>query len=345
MPAFKEIDLKFVENEFKHSKIMSIKQQNDKLILTFDGSHLHCHIAFDNSNKRLEFYFEYKMFTPMEINDDDIQHQIESYVARKLSKLISIPQYNSRYRINTDMLHRFLSWGESDDYHKVVKLKSLTKFKDFKYILKHWSNFEQYFRTNLWSRQCLLSFIASRDKWNLLIGEHEWIIEQTPEFWLHSFHIYSIEDGKRKLNTYYAVYGTKQNTRDIFHAMYYGAHGILNVSSSINSMHASFIQKFDIRFSKKSKYSSIGIQRVIKKITDDNYLMRLLTINSQSIIGGLEALFGNPETNKTQSQTVLGILNNCKVIFTTCQRLNKQTPSIELSNVISFYEEQKLIHN
>ena len=343
MPAFKEIDLKFVENEFKHSKITAIKHKNDKLILSFDGDHLHCHIALDDSNKRIEFYFEYKMFTPMTINsEDDIQHRIESYVARKLSKLISIPQYSHRYYINIDMLHRFLSWDESDDYHKIFKLKSLTKFKDFKYILKHWSNLEQYFRTNLWSRQCLISFIASRNKWHLLAGEHEWIIHETLEFWLHSFHIYSIEEDKRKLNTYFAIYGTKQNTRDVFHAMYYGAHGILNISSSINSLNSNFIQQFDIRFSKKSKYSSIGIHRLLKVVENKDWIHRLLVNNADSIIGGLELLFGIKENGPN---TILEILNNSKSVYEASRESYAEYAHANLLKITSFMEKQKLMNS
>lgn len=345
MPTFKDIDLKFVENEFKHAIITSIQHSeahDNQIDVIFNHSHLKCNITFDNSNKRITFYFGFSMVLPMQITDDDVQHRIESYIARKLSKLISIPQYNHRYNINTDMLHRFLSWGESNDYHKVFKIKTLTKFKDFKYILKHWLDFEQYFRINLWSRQCLLSFIASRNKWYLIMGEHEWIIKDTPTFWLHSFHVYSIEDGKRKLNTYYATYGTKQNTWEVVKSMHYHIPGILNVSSSINSLKPNFIQQFDIRFSKKSKWITIGIHHILKQINSDTYVRQMLINNYIPICNGL-SLNLNEHINSPSIQ--LDILKNIQPLYNKCRKYLSEEYDDSLCNIVSHIEQCKLLIN
>lgn len=304
MPQFKDIKPKFILYEFKHSKIIKIFQSEARIDVEFENTSL----IFQMYEKRtgyIGFNVDYYLGVPISHTDtqkiiEEIKLDVISLVVKRLTKHISIIQTSHRYNMSYNHLHRWLEWDDLDNYHKCFKLKTLNLYSDFKYILKNWSDFEQLFRTHLWARQCLISFLASRGKLYELSGSKQWIIEETPHFWLYEILVHEDvtpwhnkpwdRDKKRVINKYRSSYGDKQNTHDVYYALTGNEPRPLMITASIVHLSLPFMKQFNIVFGKKSKWCIKRVTEIYDKCKQDphnidyEFLKATITLNYRSLL-------------------------------------------------------------
>jgi len=349
MPAFKDFqDEKDKEKLFidalENMKITFIEQCKNEIKVFFDDGVITTLIKIDY-NQRLQLITAKYMFVDKECSR--FSSKIMNMVCRKLSERISIIIYSKRYKMNYDALHRFKKWHELDEYHKCYEIRNIRRFAEFKYILKNWSIFEQYFRTHLWARQMLISFLTSRNKLYLISDAKYWIIEQTPEFWLYEFLNRGItKDGKQYINRYRNYYGIKQNTLDIYNTLVNNKKGTIYLSHSTNMISIDFLSRFNIKFGKNSKfmlYSIYDIYNKIDKLNNDyQYIKNTIINNSKSI---LKCIKINLSTNNEISFNLKffdQLIEICGILLKYCKLSSDEVEQIV--SISSYIERHKLIN-
>jgi len=352
MPSFKDMqDDKDEKNVFidalNKTKITYIEQVKNEINIYFSNDEITATIHID-INQRLQLVSAKYAFINKECTSRC--SEIVNIICRKLSEKISIIIYSKRYKMNYDALHRFKKWHELDDYHKCYEIRNIRRFTEFKYILKNWSIFEQYFRTHLWARQMLISFLTSRNKLHLLSCDKYWIIEQTPEFWLYEFLNHGVTNtGKRYINRYRNYYGIKQNTLDIYNTLVNNKKGTIQLSHSTNMISIDFLSRFNIKFPKKSKYMLYSIYDIYNKIDKRNnnyqYIKDIIITNSKSILTCIKinlALKENKEDKNNRIKFFNQLIEICGILLKNCKLIPTEVEQI--ISISTYIERHKLIN-